>query len=109
MGFMDLEKAYGRVNREALRQILRVYDVGGKLLNGIKIHSSKTKITRARGPGPSNNLIHSLPLQLEYVSELKYLAVLDESGTDDAECRRRMASMRKVAGDIWSLVNVRGL
>ena len=36
VGFMDLEKAYDRVNREALRQVLRMYDVGGKLLNGIK-------------------------------------------------------------------------
>ena len=33
---MDLEKANDRVNREALWQILRIYDVGGKLLNGIK-------------------------------------------------------------------------
>ena len=36
MGFMDLEKAYDRVNREALWQVLRMYDVWGKLLNGIK-------------------------------------------------------------------------
>ena len=36
MGFMDLGKAYGRVNREALRQVLRMYDVGSKLLTGIK-------------------------------------------------------------------------
>ena len=33
---MDLEKAYERVNREALWQVLRMYDVGGKLLNPIK-------------------------------------------------------------------------
>ena len=33
MGFMDLEKAYERVNREAL---LRMYDVGGKLFKGTK-------------------------------------------------------------------------
>ena len=33
---MDLEKAYDRVNNEALWQVLRMYDVGGKLLNGIK-------------------------------------------------------------------------
>ena len=26
--FMDVEKAYGRVNREALWQVLRMYDVG---------------------------------------------------------------------------------
>ena len=33
MGFMDLEKAYDRVNKEALWQVLRIYDAGGKLLN----------------------------------------------------------------------------
>ena len=33
---MNLEKAYDRVNREALCQVLRMYDVGGKLLNGIQ-------------------------------------------------------------------------
>ena len=36
MGFMDLKKAYDRLNRGALRQVMRMYDVGGKLLNGIK-------------------------------------------------------------------------
>ena len=36
MGFMNLEKAYGRVNSETLWQVLRMYDVGGKLLNDIK-------------------------------------------------------------------------
>ena len=35
MGFMDLEKAYDRVNREALWQVLRMYDLGSKLLNCI--------------------------------------------------------------------------
>ena len=36
VGFMDLKKAYDWVNWEALWQVLRMYDVGGKLLNGIK-------------------------------------------------------------------------
>ena len=31
VGFMDLEKTYDRVNREALWQVLRMYDVAGKL------------------------------------------------------------------------------
>ena len=35
VGFIDLEKAYDMVNREALLQVLRMYDVGGKLLSGI--------------------------------------------------------------------------
>ena len=36
VGFMNLEKAHNRVNREALWQVLRVYDVGSKFLRGIK-------------------------------------------------------------------------
>ena len=36
MGFIDLEKAYDSVNMEVLWQVLRMYDVGDKLLNGIK-------------------------------------------------------------------------
>ena len=28
MGFIDLEKAYNKVNRKALWQVLRMYDVG---------------------------------------------------------------------------------
>ena len=36
MSFIDLEKAYDAVNRKALWQVLRIYDVGGKLLSGIK-------------------------------------------------------------------------
>ena len=36
LGFIDLENMYDRINRKALWQMLRRYDVGGKLLNGIK-------------------------------------------------------------------------
>ena len=36
LGFMDLQQAYDRINREALWQVLVIYDVGGKLLNRIK-------------------------------------------------------------------------
>ena len=35
-GFYRLEKAYDGVNKEALWQLLRMYDVGGKLLSGNK-------------------------------------------------------------------------
>ena len=36
VSFIDLEKAYDRANREALWQVLRMYNVGDKLLSGIK-------------------------------------------------------------------------
>ena len=50
-------------------------------------------------------------IQLEHMLELKYLgSVLDESGTDEAEClNRKMVSGRRVADAIRSLVNTRGL
>ena len=44
-------------------------------------------------------------LQLEQVSEFKYLrCVLDESGADVDKCRRKLVSGIKVAGAIRSLV-----
>ena len=50
LGFMELEKAYNRVNREALWQVLRMYDVGGKLLNGIKsIYVNSLACVRVKG------------------------------------------------------------
>ena len=49
-------------------------------------------------------------VRLEHVSESKYLGcVLDESGTDGAECSRKVASGRRVAGAIRSLVNAKDL
>ena len=48
--------------------------------------------------------------RFEKVSEFTYLGcVLNESGTDLAECRRMGANGRKVAGTIRSVVNARGL
>ena len=48
--------------------------------------------------------------RLEHISEFKYLGwVLDEAGTDGAKCIRKMASGRRAAGAIRSLVNVRDL
>ena len=50
VGFMDLENAYDRVNREALWQVLRMYDVGSKLLNGIKgMYVSSLAYARVKG------------------------------------------------------------
>ena len=47
---------------------------------------------------------------LEHVSEFKYLGcVLDESGSDGAECSRKVASGRKVEGTIRSIVKASDL
>ena len=50
--------------------------------------------------------VHVDGIHLEDVSEFKYLGcVLDDSGTDEAECSRKVASGRRVAGGIRSLIN----
>ena len=44
-------------------------------------------------------------VRLDHVSEFKYLGcVLDESGTDEERCSRKVASGRRVAGSIGFLV-----
>ena len=49
-------------------------------------------------------------MRLEHVSGFKYLGyILDESGTDDAKCCRKVASGRRVAGAIRSLITARSL
>ena len=49
-------------------------------------------------------------IHLEHISEFKYLGcVLDESGTDKAECSRKVESGRRVVSAIGSPVNVRSL
>ena len=54
--------------------------------------------------------VHIDGIRLEHASEFKYLGfVLDESGRDGAECSRKLASGRTVAGAIRSLVNAREL
>ncbi len=39
--FMDLEKAYDRVDREALWSVLKIYGVDGQLLKGIQAFYKK--------------------------------------------------------------------
>ena len=47
---MDLEKAYDRINRELIRQVLRMYFVGGKLYNGIKsMYGNNLTCNRIKG------------------------------------------------------------
>ena len=50
--------------------------------------------------------VHVDGICLEHFSEFKYLGcVLTESDTDGAECSKKVASGRRVAGAIRSLVN----
>ena len=49
-GFIDLEKVYDRVNREALWQVLKMYNMGGKLWSGNKsMYIDSSACVRVKG------------------------------------------------------------
>ena len=54
--------------------------------------------------------VHVDGTRLEHVSEFKHLGcILDEAGTDGAECSRKMASGRRVVDTTRYLFNARDL
>ena len=77
---------------------------------GLKVNAGKSKVRILNGEEELKCQVHVDGIHLEHVSEIKYLGcVLDESGTDGAECSRKVVSGRMVASVIRSLVNARDL
>ena len=73
---------------------------------GLKVNTYKRKVMMFSGEKGLGCDIHVDGTRLEQVSEFKYLGcVLNESGTDNQECRRNVESGMKVEGFIRSLVN----
>ena len=76
---------------------------------GLKVNVDRSKVMIVSEDSPRCEVMLD-DEQLEQVSEFKYLGyMLDEKGTDDGECCRKVVNGRKVAGAIKSLVNVKGL
>ena len=77
---------------------------------GLKVNAGKSKLMVLGGEDGLECEVCVDGIRLEHVSEYKYLrCVLDESGTDEAECSRKVVSGRRVAGAIRSLINARSL
>ena len=77
---------------------------------GLKVNAGKSKMVVLNGEEGLECEVCVDRIHLEHVSKLKYLVcVMDESGIDDAECNRKVAGGRKVAGAIMCLVNTRSL
>ena len=73
---------------------------------GLMVNVVKSKVMVLNGEEGLEYEVHVDVIRLGQVSELKYLlCVFDESGTDEAECKRKVASRRKAACAIRSLVN----
>ena len=77
---------------------------------GLKVNAEKSKMMVLGEEKELECEICLDRLRFEQLSEFKYLGCgFDKSGTDVAECRRKVASGRKFAGTIRSLVNPRDL
>ena len=75
---------------------------------GLKVNEGKSKVMVLNGEKELECEVHLI--SLEHMSKFKYLgSVLDESGTGEGESHRKVASGRRAAGVIRSLVNARGL
>ena len=75
---------------------------------GLKVNAGKSKVMVLSGEEGLECEVHVDGIRLDHVSEFKFLGcVLDESGTDGAECSRKVASERRVAYAIRSLVMLR--
>ena len=76
----------------------------------LKFNAGKSKVMLLNGEEELQCEVHVDGIRLEHVSEFKYFGcVFDESGKDGAECNRMVASGRRVAGAVRSLVNARDL
>ena len=76
----------------------------------LKVNAGKNKVMVLGGEEGLECEVCVDGIRLEHVSEFKYLGcVLDESGIDEGECSRKVASGRRVAGAIMCLVNAMSL
>ena len=76
----------------------------------LKVNAGTNKVMLLSGEEGLECEVCVNEIRLEHISEFKYLGcILDEAGTDEAECSREFASGRRVAGAIRSLVNARSL
>ena len=77
---------------------------------GLKANTGKNKVMVLGGEERLECKVCIDGIRLEHVSEFKYLGcVLDEPGADESECSRKVASRRKVAVAIRSLVKAKSL
>src|SRR5678816_4114816 len=97
-----------RESEESLRGLVERFGRVCKR-SGLKVNVDKSEVMVVSEDRPRCEVMLDGE-QLEQVSEFKYLGyMLDEKGTDDAECSRKVVNGRKVAGAIKFLVDVKGL
>ena len=77
---------------------------------GLKVKRDSSKVLVLGSEDGLNFEVLVIGTWLQHETEFEYLGcALDESATDDAECRMKVVSGRRVAGDIKSMIKAKGL
>ena len=97
-------------SEEDLREMVERFAEVCKRRERMKVNAGNIKVMVPNGEEGVEFEVHVDEIRIEHVSEFKYLVyVLEESGTDGAECSIKVASGRTDACDIRSLVNAKDL
>ena len=104
--YADQLVLYGESKEDLRVRVIRFAEVCRR--RRLKFNGVKSKEMVMNGEEGLEYEVHIDGICLEHVSEFKYLGcILDVSGIDGVECNRKVASGRRKAGAIRSLVNAR--
>ena len=99
---------YGETEEDPRTMVGCFVEVGRR--KGLKVNAGKSKMMVLGGEEGLECEVYVDRIHLDNFWEFKYLVcVLDESGTVEAECSRKVVSGRRVGGAIRCLVNARSL
>ena len=88
---------YGESDEELRALVGRFVEVCRR--SGLKVNAGKSKVMVLNGEEGLECEVHVDGIHLEHISKFKYLrCVLDKSGTEGAECSRKVASGKRVSG-----------
>ena len=107
--FMDLEKAYDRIDREALWQVMSMVGVGGKLLGGLKsFYEDNRGCVKVGGEDVSDWFESKVGLRQGCVMSPWLFNIYMDAVVKEVYARvgRSGASMRDVDGQEWELSQI---
>ncbi len=102
---MDLEKAYDRVNREAVWSVLRIYDVGGQLLKGIQVfYREANACVMVEGEFSDSFAVEVSLRQVCVMSPWLFNTVINGC-IREMKCKMGNAGAKlRLNGEVWSVV-----
>ncbi len=102
---MDLEKAYDRVDREALWSVLKIYGVGGQLLKGIQAFYRETNTCVMVGGKYSESFAVEVGVRQGCVMSLWLFNIFMDVCMREMKCKVvHTGAKLRLNGEVWSVV-----